>query len=103
MTFSDAAISGKCERRAFIRTDRGYLIQPLGHQIGSPVGEVVPSDRLGRICRKVSKVLMGANLYDIFYFFLDACHLTLERLKRELWSEGKMPESECADCSPGLF
>src|SRR5215213_9073722 len=78
MTLSHTAVPGKSEGRSFTRVYRCDLVQPLGHQIGGPVGEVVPGDRLGRICRKVTKVLMGANLYDIFYFFLNAWHLTSE-------------------------
>src|SRR5215217_7743869 len=78
MALSNTAIPGKCESRPFTGMYGRHLVQPFGHQVGRAVREVVAGNRLGGICRKVTQILMGANLYDVFYFFLGDCHLTLE-------------------------
>ena len=43
---------------------------------------------------------MNANLYYVFYFFLNACHLTLGM---SMWNSGMLERKwceECASCSP---
>ena len=71
MALTDASITGEGERGAVLGLDPGDTVKPLRHQLGSAVRKVITGDCIGWIGSEILQVLMGANLDDVFNFFLD--------------------------------
>jgi hypothetical protein len=74
MAFADAAIAreGTCHSVASLHARD--LVDPLTHQLGCGVGEMVGCQRTFRVIRKVAQDLIRPDFYDIFYFFLNSFH-----------------------------
>ena len=75
MTLSHAAVAGQGERCPLIRLDRSDFVEPFRHEVGGPVREVIAGHGFSGIRREIFQILVGADLYDVFYFFLNGCHL----------------------------
>ena len=74
MTFADTAITGESLCRAVFFADLGNRVEPFRHHIRRDVGKMVTCQRLRRIGNKIVQIFIGANLDQIFDFFLNAFH-----------------------------